>query len=96
VAECLIGMAGVAMAAGKEVWAAQLIGAADATLVRTKMTIWPGNIQAYEEQKAAARARLGEDVFNSSYACGSRAPISLTVEQALSFVAPGGTASQEL
>src|SRR5207244_9054984 len=43
VAECLIGLAGVALTVGEDGWAARLFGAADATLERIKMAIWPGN-----------------------------------------------------
>jgi len=70
VAECLIGLAAVAVAADQPARAARWYGAADAIFERLGRSVWPGNRGEYERHLAAARATLGEAAFATAYAEG--------------------------
>jgi non-specific serine/threonine protein kinase len=81
VAECLVGVAGVALALGQPERAARLFGAADACLQAARAAIAPVNLAEYERNLAAARARLGPSAFASACQAGR----AMSPEQAVAY-----------
>jgi predicted ATPase/DNA-binding CsgD family transcriptional regulator len=69
-AECLLGMASVALALDQLERAARLFGAADAALHATGVAVAPSNRSDYERNMAAARARMGGAAFASARQAG--------------------------
>ena len=70
VAECLVGIAGVALALGLPDRAARLFGTADVCLEAASAVVAPTNLAEYERTLAAARARLGPSAFMSAREAG--------------------------
>jgi predicted ATPase/DNA-binding XRE family transcriptional regulator len=94
IAECLVGSAGVAVAAGDGARAARFFGAADATFESLGRGVWPGNRQAYERNLAAARAGLGETAFAAAYAEGRTLTRDGAVVEARAFGAQWETTNR--
>jgi predicted ATPase/DNA-binding CsgD family transcriptional regulator len=70
VAECLLGMAAVALALGQPERAARLLGAADACLQTAGAAIAHANLIEYEHTRSAARTRLGRSAFATARQAG--------------------------
>src|SRR5207237_51239 len=67
VAECLVGLAGVALAADRPVEAARLFGAGEALLEALGAPMSPENVRDYERQLAALRARLDASALGRAW-----------------------------
>ncbi len=81
VAECLVGIAGVAIALNHVEQAAQLLGAADGLLHAAGAAVAPSNRRELERHMAASRSRLGNVRFTTLWAA-SRA---IAYEQAVAL-----------
>jgi predicted ATPase/DNA-binding XRE family transcriptional regulator len=72
----LVPLAAAAMLKGDDAWAARILGARDAVTERTGVTVVDKSVSDLKEQaERGARARLGADLWASSYAAGRRASI---------------------
>ena len=83
VAECLIGLAGVAAAEGRTADAARLFGAGEAALAALGSDIWPSNRADYERGVALAQEVLGPAAFAAARAAGRALPLEDAVALAL-------------
>jgi DNA-binding CsgD family transcriptional regulator len=70
VAECLLGVAAVALALDQPERAARLFGAADAALHAAGMAVASSNLSEYEHNIAAARTRMGRGASASARQAG--------------------------
>jgi predicted ATPase len=91
VAYCLEGLAAVAASEDSLVWAARLWGAAEALLETIEVTAVPyvSDRSLYQEQVAAARARLDEQTWVEAWAEGR----AMTFEQAVAYALKDDEAS---
>jgi tetratricopeptide (TPR) repeat protein len=72
----LVPLAAAAMLKGDDAWAARILGARDAVTERTGVTVVDKSVSDLEEQaERGARARLGPDLWDRSYAAGRGASI---------------------
>jgi hypothetical protein len=83
VAECLAGIAGVAVARSHDDRAALLFGASDAAFAAGRATPWPTNRADNERSRVTARSRLGVEKFGLSYAEGQVMALERAVALAL-------------
>jgi predicted ATPase/DNA-binding CsgD family transcriptional regulator len=81
IAECLLGVAAVALARDRPQQAAQLFGAADAALDRAGMSITTSNASDYHRNIEALRARLGRVAFAEEWSAGR----VMTADQAIAY-----------
>jgi non-specific serine/threonine protein kinase len=81
VAECLVGLAGVAAVEGRAETAARLFGAGEAALQARGTHLSPSNRADYERNVAAARVQMGEEAFAAAWAKGQ----AMSLEQAIAF-----------
>ena len=81
VAECLVGLAGVAATAGRPRLAAQLFGAAEARSEAISARMSPSNRPEYEGFVASARAGLRDAEFAAAWAEGR----AMSLEQAVAY-----------
>jgi predicted ATPase/transcriptional regulator with XRE-family HTH domain/Tfp pilus assembly protein PilF len=79
IAECVLGLAAVAVSAGKPLLAGRLIGAADASLEMLGTTVSPSNRADYYRTRLAAEAALEAREWTSALELGRQ----LTLENAL-------------
>ena len=80
-ARCLAGIAHVAVAQGKAVEAARLLGAIETPLKGINIDDWIVEHTDHERTLAGARAQLDEATFNAAWAEGH----ALTIEQAIEY-----------
>jgi hypothetical protein len=72
----LLPLAAAASLKGDALWAARLLGAADAAAERTGVRVAVGLVsQLHEQAERDARARLGPDRWSRAYAAGRQASI---------------------
>jgi predicted ATPase len=90
VAECLIGLAGVAATDGRAGDAARLFGAGEAAMEAVGGSLWPSNRADYERLLALARAGLDAAAFETARAEGRRLPLEQAITLARSRDRPGG------
>jgi hypothetical protein len=69
-AECAIGLAGVAVVRGRPVDAARLIGWAEASLRAVGAEVWPSTRRDLDRTVAAARETLGDGPWERERAAG--------------------------
>jgi Tetratricopeptide repeat len=74
-AECLEGLAGVAVAQRQLERAAQLLGAAETLRQATGAPLSPGARARYDRDMSAVRAGLGEAAFAAAWATGKATPL---------------------
>jgi Tetratricopeptide repeat len=74
-AECLEGLAGVAVAQRQLERAAQLLGAAETLRQATGAPLSPGERARYDRVMSAVRAGLGEAAFAAAWATGKAMPL---------------------
>jgi tetratricopeptide (TPR) repeat protein len=79
IAECLLGFAGVAAAAGQPERAARLFGAAAALREAIGVPMAPVDRADYDRHVAAVHAALGETAFAGAWSAGH----DMTLEQAI-------------
>ncbi len=79
----LEGLAGVLLAQGELIWAAHLLGAAEALREATGVPLRPGDRAGYEQAVATARAQLGEEVFAAAWQAGRMMPLEQVIDRAL-------------
>jgi predicted ATPase/DNA-binding CsgD family transcriptional regulator len=84
IAQCLVGFAFLAAAQEAWIWAARLLGAAEALCEATHGALHPAVHALQESTSAAASAQLGEEVFTAAWAEGR----TMTPEQALAAQGP--------
>jgi ATP/maltotriose-dependent transcriptional regulator MalT len=84
IAQCLVGFAALAAAQEAWVWAARLLGAAEALCEANHGALHPAVHALQESTSAAASAQLGEEVFTAAWAEGR----TMTPEQALAAQGP--------
>src|SRR5262249_34953136 len=87
VAECVMGLAGVAAAVGQAECAAQLFGAAEAKLASLGVVVSASNLPDYRRNVARARAQLEETVFAAAWADGRALPLEAAIAEAHQLVA---------
>ncbi len=85
VAYCLEGLAAIVASEGRLAWAARLWGAAEALLETIEVTAYPyaPDRSLYQEQVAAARARLDEQTWVEAWAEGRAMSTVEAVQYAL-------------
>jgi tetratricopeptide (TPR) repeat protein len=90
VAYCLEELAAIAASDDRLVWAARLWGAAEALLERIEVTAFPDapDRSLYQEQVAAARARLDQEMWADAWEEGRAMTIERAVAYALSEEKP--------
>ena len=81
--EVLQGMAGLAGASGKDLWAARLWGRAEALLEATSLQLGPGDREPHERHLFASRSRLGEAAWQEALAEGRAMTLEWVVACAL-------------
>jgi ATP/maltotriose-dependent transcriptional regulator MalT len=82
-AECLIGLAGVAASAGNRIHAARLLGAAEATLESLEAQLSPSNRADFSRILARARSGWSAVEFTAAWTAGHRLDLDEGVEEAL-------------
>jgi predicted ATPase/DNA-binding NarL/FixJ family response regulator/DNA-binding XRE family transcriptional regulator len=70
IAECLVGVAGVALALGQPEQGARLLGAVDVCLEDARVAMASGSQTEYQRLVMSARARLGASAFSSARQAG--------------------------
>ncbi len=88
IAECLEGLAAVALAEGGADRGARLLGAAEALREAVKTPLHPVYHALYEPWSSAVRAQLGEEAFEAAKAQGR----TMTRERAIEHALAGATA----
>jgi non-specific serine/threonine protein kinase len=83
VAECLAGVAGALAAMRQFDRAARLCGATEASLARSGAELWPANRAAYEQDRAALCAAMGEQSFARGFTAGERLSVVAAIAEAL-------------
>ena len=78
-AECLEGLAGVAVAQQQLERAARLLGAAETLREATGAPLSPGERVRYDRDMSAVRAGLGEAAFAAAWATGKAMPLEQVI-----------------
>jgi predicted ATPase len=71
IAECLIGLAGVAAHSGESERGAHLLGAGDAILESLGAQLWPADALEYQRASKTLKHLLGGDTYNDRYRAGA-------------------------
>ncbi|MSP14925.1 MAG: tetratricopeptide repeat protein, partial [Chloroflexi bacterium] len=85
---CLRGLAGLALAAGDGMRAARLLGAAEGIQSATGIGVGLPAGVTYQQDRAAARAHLGEAAFEAAWAAGQAMSLEQAVAYALEEASP--------
>ncbi len=91
IAECLEGLATVAVGQHQPERATRLLGAAEALRQAIGAPLPPVERLAFEATMQAARAPLGEQAFATAWAAGRALPLEHVIDEALADVAATGT-----
>jgi predicted ATPase/DNA-binding XRE family transcriptional regulator len=92
----LIPLAAAAVLKGDDAWAARVLGARDAVMERTGITLVEPPVRDLREHaEQEARARLGPDRWAQAYAAGRRASIDALLKDIDSALGQGSSASLE-
>ena len=92
---CLAGLATIAGQLERSELAARLFGASDALLAAAGVVMEAIDLAVSEPQRAAARARLGDDAFTAAREAGAALPPSQALSEALAFAATVDPAAPE-
>jgi DNA-binding CsgD family transcriptional regulator len=79
----VVGLAAIALEAGRPVQAARLIGAGIALRERSGSALWPKERSRFEQTVAAARDALGDESYEREVAAGRALPLSEVVAEAM-------------
>lgn len=91
VAECLVGLAGIAAAAGRPDRAVRLFGAAEAAFEALGTQLSASNRADYSRHLAIARASMRPAVFAAAWTSGQQLPLQQAVDEALHVTELGDT-----
>jgi DNA-binding CsgD family transcriptional regulator len=96
VAECLVGFASIAAAAGWPDRAARLFGAAEAAFETLGTQLSASNRADYSRHLAIARASIRPAAFTAAWTSGQQLPLQLAVDQALQVTESGDSQSRSI
>ncbi len=93
----LVPLAAAAARKGDDAWAARIVGARDAVIERTGVTLVDASVMRdfREQAEREARARLGPDRWAQAYAAGRRSSIDALLRDIDSALGQGSGASRE-
>jgi predicted ATPase len=80
IAECLLGLAGLRAVQGKAVMAAQVLGAAEATMTANGAGWWPADRGEFKRINEAIQAQLDEATFAAELAKGKDLPLERAID----------------